>query len=61
MSKDSGDQGSAGVSGEGGCPALPRTSSCSMTPSIASLNGEGVMPPAGDGGMGEALPGVYGI
>jgi hypothetical protein len=28
---------------------------------MASLNGEGVIPPAGDGGTGEFLPGVYGI
>lgn len=64
MSKDSGDQGSRGGSGESllCCGCIPRASNCSITPSMASLKGDGVKPsPPGDGGMGEGPLGVTGL
>ena len=63
MSKLSGDHGSMGAEGAGGAsdPAdMPNASSCSITPSIASRRGEGVMwLPDGEGGIGETARGVW--
>ena len=61
MSNDSGDQGSsAGGSGDSVSRDIPSVSNCSITPSIASLRGEGVNPSApAEWGFGEGARGVW--